>query len=142
MIHLSPLTSSSKAENDQEVSEEQGRFQLLLLGGLHLPCICRTSKWDCQKSQLPLEKKNNNASVGKTESTRRNTGVPDEHSCTQAAAEVSMVYMPDCCQAEHVWLGRKGKAAKCSTVHVSGREASLTDVFLRLTLFCTGLENA
>lgn len=84
-------------------------------------------------------KKKNNASVGKTESTRRNTGVPDEHSCTQAAAEVSMVYRPDCCQAEHVWLGRKGKAAKRSTVHISGRQASLTDVFLRLTLFCTGL---
>lgn len=49
MIQLTPLTSSSKAESDQEVSEEQGWFHLFLLDGLHSPFSCRTSKWDCQK---------------------------------------------------------------------------------------------
>lgn len=84
--------------------------------------------------KIPTALKQSNASIGKTDSTGRNTCVPAEHSCTRAAAEVSMVYLPDCCQAEHVWLGRKGKAAKCSTVHVSWRQTSLADVFLILTV--------
>lgn len=99
---------------------------MFLLGGLYSLFGYRKSEWDCQKF---LEKYI--ASVGKTESTSRSTCVCGEHSCIWAT-KVSMVYMPECCHTEHVWLEKKGKAAKFNEVQIHGRQASLIDIFQRL----------
>lgn len=42
----------------------------------------------------------------------RSTCVCAEHSCTWATKEVSVVYMPECCHTEHIWLEKGGKASK------------------------------
>lgn len=60
-----------------------------------------------------------------------------KHMCLLRTAVHRLLQKFHHCLAEHIWLGRTGKVAKCITVPISGRQSSLTDVFLRLIVMHT-----